>query len=65
MHYLNAARWCMILQVGLFSAEGQLVDISMMEILNTWLDALLDIMCMYSKVLHAKKNIYKCKLIRK
>ena len=34
-----------------FIAEGQPEDISMMEILNTWLDA---------KVLHAKKNnIYK------
>ena len=32
-----------------FIAEGQPEDISMMEILNTWLDA---------KVLHAKKNIY-------
>ena len=28
-----------------FSTEGQPEDITMMEILNTWLDALLDYMC--------------------
>ena len=37
----DSASWTVIS----FSAEGQPEDISMMEILNTWLDALLDNMC--------------------
>ena len=48
VHVHESSSWNVIS----FSAEGQPVDISMMEILNTWLDALL----VYLKVLRAMKN---------
>ena len=41
-----------------YCAEGQPEDISMMEILNTWLDALLDNMCTRKYCMQGKKLIY-------